>query len=67
MNRGDEPTTTLQNTRVRARPIPEKRYSRVKLGVKAELGLGSPRELSSSDSQPEDAEEERGEQEEEEQ
>lgn len=39
----------------------------MKLGVKAELGLFSPRELSSSDSQPEDAEEESGEQEEEEQ
>lgn len=39
----------------------------MKLDVKAELGLGSPWEFSSSVSQPEDAEEERGEQEEEEQ
>lgn len=39
----------------------------MKLGVKAELGLLSPREFSSSESQPEDAEEDRGEQEEEEQ
>lgn len=41
--------------------------SRVKPGAMAELGLLSPRELSSSESQPEDAEEDRGEQEEEEQ
>lgn len=66
-------TTHHQATKHPCRGVPgpgEKscwRYSRVKLGDKAELGLGSPWELSSSDSQPEDAEEEIGEQEEEEQ